>query len=114
MSSKEDKITTNESQQRLEAIKNLIFGENIAQINSDFDRLNDLLNKRKKELEDLIDQTQNELTELIDNVSTNINIRITNLEDKLNEQIDTLEHEKVAKKTLSNLFIKLGEKIANE
>ena len=41
-----------ESSQRLEAIKNLIFGENIQQIDQEFQSLKNHIEKRKEELEE--------------------------------------------------------------
>ena len=40
-----------ESSQRLEAIKNLIFGENIQQIDQEFQSIKNHIEKRKEELE---------------------------------------------------------------
>lgn len=47
----------------------------------------------------------------IDSLSTDVNIRITDLEDSLNDKIESLDDTKVNRTLLSNLFIKLGEKI---
>ena len=103
-----------ESQQRLEAIKNLIFGENIEQINTDFDSIKALIEKRKEELESFIESTSKELNTLIDNLSTDVNIRITDLEDNLNDKIENLNHKKVDRNTLGTLLISLGEKIMKD
>ncbi len=105
---------TNESQQRLEAIKNLIFGENIEQINSDFDTIKKLIEKRKEELELFIEETSKDLNTLIDNLSTDVNIRITDLEENLNEKIDVLNHNKVDRSMLGKLFVSMGEKIMKD
>jgi archaellum component FlaC len=106
--------TTNESEQRLEAIKNLIFGENIEQINTDFDTIKKLIEKRKEELESFIEETSKNLNTLIDNLSTDVNIRITDLEENLNEKIDTLNQNKVDRNTLGKLLTALGEKIMKD
>jgi hypothetical protein len=49
----------------------------------------------------------------IDSLSTDINIRITDLEDAINSKTDALTEEKVDRKELGDLFIKLGEKIGS-
>ena len=102
---------TLESSQRLEAIKNLIFGENIQQIDSDFSSLKQLIESRKEELENFIEETRKELISTIDNLSTEVNIRITDLEDNLNDKIDDLNSKKVNKSDLGSLLVSLGEKI---
>lgn len=116
--SKEDKTipldNSLESAQRLEAIKNLIFGENIQQIDNDFQTLKNLLEKRREELENLIEDTRKELVNSIDNLSTDLNIRITDLENKFNEKAANLDHKKADRKVLGTLLMGIGEKIMKD
>ncbi len=107
-------INTLESAQRLEAIKNLIFGENIQQIDSDFQSLKNHIEKRKEELESLIDDTRKELTHTIDSLATDLNIRITDLENTLNDKTEELNHKKVDRNLLGTLLVSLGEKIMKD
>lgn len=97
---------------KIEAIKNLIFGENIAAYNSEFEHLKKDILTKKKELEDFIDDTRKELHQAIDNLGTDINIRITEIEDRLADQTEMLENKKIDKKTLGDLLIAMGEKIS--
>jgi len=99
---------------KIEAIKNLIFGENIAAYNSEFESVKKDIASKKKELEDFIDDTRKELNQAIDNLSTDINIRITELEDTLAEKAEALDSKKVDKETLGDLLITLGEKISQK
>jgi archaellum component FlaC len=113
---KETEVPVNplESAQRLEAIKNLIFGENIQQIDSDFQSLKNHIEKRKEELENLIDDTRKELTRTIDSLATDLNIRITDLENTLNDKTEELNHKKVDRNLLGTLLVSLGEKIMKD
>ena len=106
--------TLSESAQRLEAIKNLIFGENIQQIDADFQVLKNLIDKRKEELDNYIEDTRKELMSSIDNLSTDLNIRITDLGSTLDENTKSLNHKKVDRATLGNLLVTLGEKIMKD
>ncbi|WP_103069722.1 fructose 1,6-bisphosphatase [Aquimarina sediminis] len=106
----EEKVSDDPSS-KIEAIKNLIFGENIAAYNSEFEKVKNDIALKKKELEDFIDDTRKELNQSIDNLSTDINIRITELEDNLTDKTEVLEAKKVDKKVLGDLLINLGEKI---
>ncbi|WP_025741264.1 hypothetical protein [Aquimarina pacifica] len=99
---------------KIEAIKNLIFGDNIAAYNSEFEKVKKDIDSKKKELEDFIEDSRKELNLAIDNLSTDINIRITELEDQLTEKAEQLDANKVDKKTLGNLLISLGEKISQK
>ncbi|TQM40061.1 hypothetical protein BC670_0923 [Flavobacterium branchiophilum] len=103
-----------ESAQRLEAIKNLIFGENIQQIDEDFSSIKQLIEQRKEALEDYIEATRKELLQTIDNLSTDLNIRITDLEQNLSDQVANLNHKKVDRATLGQLLVNLGEKIMKD
>ncbi|WP_416446327.1 fructose 1,6-bisphosphatase [Leeuwenhoekiella sp. A16] len=108
---KKDAELPEEQTSKIEAIKNLIFGENIAQYNQEFDQVKKEINKRKEELEVYIEDVRKELTQSIDNLSTDIGIRISELEDTVSEKTENLDHIKVDKKTIGDMFISLGEKI---
>ncbi len=103
--------STEDSSSKLEAIKNLIFGENIAEYNSEFETLKRDIDSKKKDLESYIDEVRKELMQSIDNLSTDVNIRITDLENSLQDKTDTLNNKKVDKKVLGQLLVSLGEKI---
>ena len=108
---KKDAELHEEQTSKIEAIKNLIFGENIAQYNQEFDQVKKEINKRKEELEVYIEDVRKELSQSIDNLSTDIGIRISELEDTVSEKTDNLDHLKVDKKTIGDMFFSLGEKI---
>lgn len=103
----------NDSTSKIDAIKQLIFGENIQEYNHEFEAVKrDILNK-KKELENLVDDVKAELLQNIDNLSTDINIRLTELESTLEDKADALDEKKLDRKLFGDLLIKLGEKISN-
>lgn len=97
---------------KIDAIKDLIFGDNIAEYNHEFEAIKEDILKKKTALEELIASIQTELNQTIDNLSTDINIRITDLENNLDEKIENLNNKKVDRKQLGDLLIKLGSKIS--
>ena len=107
----ENKENIHDPSSKIEAIKNLIFGENIQAYDSEFEHLKKDLVKKRNELKSFIEETSQELNTLIDNLSTDINIRITELENNISDKADSLEQTKVDKKVLGDLLIKLGSKI---
>ena len=116
MSKKKTEDSVNEqaeSASKIEAIKNLIFGENIIQYDSEFQTLKQDLENKKKQLENYIDEVRNELMQSIDSLSTDVNIRITDLEDAINTKTDALSEKKVDRKELGKLLVSLGEKISS-
>lgn len=96
---------------KIEAIKQLIFGENIEQYDSEFDTLKKEIQQKKEALETYVDQVREELMQSIDSLSTDVNIRITDLEGAVNDKTEALAASKVNKTELGDLLIKLGEKI---
>lgn len=111
--SPEKEKPTMDSSSKIEAIKNLIFGENIQQYDSEFETLKSEIDKKKALLENYIDEVRNELMQSIDSLSTDVNIRITDLEDSLQAKTEALTEEKVDRKELGKLLISLGEKISS-
>ena len=103
-----------DSASKIEVIKNLIFGENIAEYNSEFETLKKEIDAKRKELQNYINDTRDELLTSIDNLSTDINIRITDLENSFEDKADGLNDKKVDKKLLGELLISLGEKISSK
>lgn len=102
-----------DSTSKIEAIKNLIFGENIEQYDSEFDTIRKEIKTKKELLENYIDEVRNELMQSIDSLSTDVNIRITDLEDSLQAKTEALAEEKVSRKELGKLLKNLGEKISS-
>ncbi len=100
-----------DSSTKLEAIKNLIFGDNIQQYDSEFETLKKEIDDKKAALQSYIDEVRGELMQSIDSLSTDVNIRITDLEDSLNDKTETLNEQKVDRRELGKLLISLGEKI---
>ncbi len=106
------KETTTNTNSKIDAIKELIFGENIQAYNSEFESVKADILAKKQELQDLISTVESELLKNIDNLSTDINIRVTDLENTLNDKLSDLDDKKASRKMLSDLFIKLGQNIA--
>ena len=114
--SKKDTTANNvsDSASKIEVIKNLIFGENIAEYNTEFETLKKEIDAKREELQNYINDTRDELLTNIDNLSTDINIRITDLENSFEDRADNLNDKKVDKKLLGELLISLGEKISSK
>jgi uncharacterized protein YoxC len=115
---KSNKITedtvqkSTEASSKIDAIKQLIFGENMQAYDSEFETLKQDILTKKQELEALMDDVKSEILQNIDNLSTDINIRITELENSFEDKADALNEKKVDRKLLGELFTKLGEKIS--
>lgn len=96
---------------KIEAIKNLIFGENIQEYNHEFETLKSDMAAKRQELMEYVDDTRKELMTAIDNLSTDVNIRISDLEQALSEKAEALDHKKVNREDLGDMLIRMGENI---
>lgn len=103
---------SNNANSKIDAIKELIFGENIQAYDSEFEALKADILAKKEELQNLMSTVESEILQNIDTLSTDINIRISDLENSVTDKLDNLDDKKVNRKLLSELFIKLGNKIS--
>ncbi|MEP3838950.1 MAG: fructose 1,6-bisphosphatase [Algibacter sp.] len=103
----------NSANSKIDAIKELIFGENIQAYDSEFEALKADIIAKKEELQNLMSTVESEILQNIDTLSTDINIRISDLEKSVEDKLDNLDDKKVNRKLLSELFIKLGQKISD-
>ena len=103
-----------ETESKIEAIKNLIFGDNIQAYDSEFETLKQDILDKKKILEDLMEEVSTDLRKSIDDVYTDVNIRITDLEKSLEGKIENLDTKSVDKDLLGKLLIDLGEKVSSK
>ncbi len=110
--SKDQVEKSSDSSSKLDAIKQLIFGENIQAYDNEFEAVKSDILSKKQELENLIDDVRKELLQNIDNLGTDINIRITDLENSINDRADSLDEKKLDRKLLGELLMNLGEKIS--
>jgi len=106
--------TNNTSESKIETIRELIFGENIQQYNSEFESLKSDILRKKKVLEDLVEEVRQDLKSAIDDVAIDVNVRITELESKIDERVENLEADKVDRDTLGKMLMELGEKVSQK
>ena len=104
-------VNQQDNSSKIDAIKDLLFGDTINEYDSEFQALKKDLLRKKKELETLMSDVKEDLLNSIDGLNTDISTRITNLEDDLSTRAQKLEDKKIDKKTLGDLLVKLGEKI---
>ena len=106
--------SVDENTSKIEAIKNLIFGDHIEAYDAEFETIKRDILSKKKALDKLIDEVGDDLKLSIDNLSTDVNIRITELEEKFEEKITEHNENNLDKRVLGKMLIQLGEKIAKK
>ncbi len=106
-----DLVTTVGADSKIEAIKNLIFGENIQEYNHEFNTLKTEIAQKKEELLEYVDDARKEIMTAVDNLNTDVNIRISDLEQALNDKAQDLDDRKINRDSLGEMFIQLGKNI---
>lgn len=107
----QDPLITAGADSKIEAIKNLIFGENIQEYNHEFEVLKTDISQKKEELLDYVDDARKEIMTAVDNISTDVNIRISDLEQALNDKTQDLDDRMLDRTSLGEMLIELGQKI---
>jgi len=108
---------------KIEAVKQLIFGENMQQYDSEFNEVRATIKKTKQELVNEIDETRTALTDLINETRESLNKALSDLRNDMNkktsqlredmdESIADLDERKVNRKLLGELLQMMGKQIA--
>ena len=103
--------TVKASNAKIEAIKELIFGENMVEYDQRFVEVQDLIEKSHATIESHLDSLKAELSTSIDNFNTDLNIRISDLEKSIGSRLDKLDASKSDRKSLGKMLENLGKKI---
>ena len=108
---------------KIEAVKQLIFGENMQQYDSEFNEIKAIIKKSRTEIENelnetrdalnkLINQTKDSLTNEIQDLRSDMNKKVTQLRADMDESVADLEDRKLNRKLLGALLQEMGKQIA--
>jgi len=108
---------------KIEAVKQLIFGENMQQYDSEFNEIKALIKKTRTEIETelnetrdalnkLINQTKDSLTNEIQDLRSDMNKKVTQLRADMDESVADLDDRKLNRKLLGTLLQEMGKQIA--
>ena len=108
---------------KIEAVKQLIFGENIQQYDSEFNEIKALIKKTRTEIEKelngtrdalnkLINQTKESLNAEINDLRSDMNKKVTQLRSDMDDAVADLDERKVNRKLLGTMLQEIGKQIA--
>ena len=125
---KEEKAQAQEAQAmsgdpKIEAVKQLIFGENMQQYDSEFNEVKALIKKTRTEIENeindtrdalnkLINQTKETLTNDLGDLRSDMTKKITQLRSDMDDAVSDLDERKVNRKLLGSMLQEMGKQIA--
>jgi len=96
---------------RIDAIKEIIFGENIKQYNKEFNQLKDLIRKYKADHQQRLKDLRQELKTLIGELDQNLSKQLADMKKETLRDLNNLNEKKVNRKLLGELLEELGKKI---
>lgn len=99
---------------QIDAIREIIFGQNIRQYNQQFEELEVRLAEFRKEMEGKIGVVKNELNQLIDNLREDTLQKLTDLRNHTDAEVARLDEAKADRRLMGNLLVEIGEKIRAE
>ncbi|MBX2843440.1 MAG: hypothetical protein KTR26_16835 [Flammeovirgaceae bacterium] len=97
--------------QKIDAIKQLIFGENIQEYDEEFKQIRKYINDAKSELENKLEQTSKELKNMIESLRENHDKKIEDLRGQMLNEVKNLDHKKLDRNLLGDLLQEIGGKI---
>lgn len=108
---------------KIEAVKQLIFGENMQQYDSEFNEIKALIKRTRTEIETEMNETRDALNKLInltkDTLTTEIqdlrsdmNKKVTQLRADMDEAVADLDDRKLNRKLLGALLQEMGKQIS--
>lgn len=111
------------SDPKIEAVKQLIFGENMQQYDSEFSEVRATIKKTKQELVNEIDETRDALTNMINDTRESLtkaisdlrsdtNKKVSQLREDMDESVADLDDRKLNRKLLGALLQEMGKQIA--
>ena len=107
----ENNINPDVSEQKLDAIKQLIFGDNIADYNKRFDELNQVIEDVRSDLEMKLSDLEIKVDNSIATLRQDYERDVNKLEDRLDKEVNKLSDDKLDKKALGKMFQNISEKL---
>ncbi len=105
--------TNNVVDPKIEAIKEIIFGDNIKEYESEFKKLSDIIDKQKLELEGKLNEFRQEAGSLLAQASKDFDTQLSELRNDLSQKIADLAEAKLDRKTFADALKSLADKIVS-
>jgi len=96
---------------KIDVIKELIFGNNMREYQSEFEGIHDLMNQNKLDIENKLTTAKEELYDYLEEMRKELNSKIDDLQMNLQSEIDRLDDQKTDRKMLGDLFEHIAKEI---
>ena len=97
--------------EKLSAIRDIIFGNEIKEYNQEFTDIKKILDANKADSDEKDEQLKNELNSKIDELSAKMDSKLDALDERLSASIAALSEEKTDRQKLGDLLMKIGQEL---
>ncbi|UZR95444.1 hypothetical protein [Chondrinema litorale] len=111
MATEKNETATSANDAKIDAIKQLIFGENIKEYDGEFKKIRETINHVKQEMNEKLENTASELRRLIDTVNAEQNSKLDKLRSDMDAEVAQLKQQKLDRQLLGDLLQEIGNKI---
>ena len=96
---------------RIDAIKEIIFGENIKEYNKEFDKLKVIITKHREDQQQKLKDLRQELKSLIAELDKSMSKQLADLKTQTLNELQNSNSNNISRKQLGELLEELGKKI---
>ena len=96
---------------KIDVIKELIFGNNMREYQSEFEGIHDVVTQNKLDIENKLNTAKDEIYDYLEEMRKELNSKIDDLQMTLQAEIDRLDDVKTDRKMLGDLFEHMAKEI---
>ncbi len=112
MSDKEEvQDSTQQTDNRLEAVRDLLFGQNVQEYRGEIKETKELINNHRSELDQQSAELESRINAKIEALEEKILTHIDKTADGINKRLDKLQETKVDKKKLADYLVTIAKKL---
>lgn len=105
------KVVEETSDPRIDAIKDIIFGENIKEYDAEFKKIKEYIEEQKSILETAIDSLRSDMDKLLEEVRNDFDDSVKSLKNRTLEEMNNLDDTKANRATLGSMLEDIGKKL---
>ena len=99
------------SDPKIEAIKDIIFGDTIQEIEQEFSDVQTLLNQYKANTEQQVHQLKSTMDKMLNELRQNMDKQVASLKEEMSNKFGELQHSSADRSTLGKMLEDIGKKL---
>ncbi len=107
----QNRSTEQGSDPRIDAIKDIIFGENMKEYDAEFKKIKEYVEEQKAILETAIDSLRSDMDKMLEELRGDFDDSVKSLKEKTLEELSNLDDAKANRSTLGSMLEDIGKKL---